>query len=286
MKIIKQSSDVWGETPYTIAESILWIERAGRTCYRSEDKIVDGSGQKFVENIWKRGHFPVIEHVNLVLRRREKSTFPFSDLQTDKRIFDSKYFNFCVQDDYTYIGGSYRAWIEYYNKFIKIPSITLDNIYRIFENEDYQVVINSNEIPTELKVITVGFVTDRAVTHELVRHRPASYSQESQRYVRYGEIDFIEPHWYNNNKFNRMVFDMHCMNTEKDYQYFIEQGMKAQEARSILPNAAATKIVMSATVPEWKHVFSLRLPVTAYPQIRLLLRPVKDEFIKEGWLHE
>lgn len=287
MRLIEQSSKLWGETPYNREEAISWIECAGRTCYRSEDKIVEGSGQKFVYNIWKRKHFSVLEHSNMVIRRRHKSTFPANTLQIDKSVFDSKYFNFCIDKDRVHIGGNWRAWIEFYNKLVPdyADPITLDNITTIFNNDTYDVLNDSKQIPNELKIITVEFVTDRAVTHELVRHRPASYSQESQRYVRYGDIDFIIPSWFvaKDDK-NWKRFINVCGEVEQNYKFLLSCGMKAEDARVILPNATATKIVMSASIPEWQHVFNLRVSKAAYPSIRRLLRPVYDEFKVNNWL--
>lgn len=177
MKLIDQCSRLWGETPYTKEEAILWIEKAGRVCYRSEDKIIEGSGQKFVEGIVKRKHYSVIEHSNLVLRTKEKVKFPVNSLKVVQTVFNSKYFTFFIENDRVYISGNWRAWIEYYNATAPdyADMITLDNIHDVFACDIYEVVTNPDDIPTPLKAITVEFETNRAMTHELVRHRPVSY---------------------------------------------------------------------------------------------------------------
>lgn len=285
MNLINQSATVWGETPYIKEEAILWIERAGRTCYRSEDKIIEGSGQKFVENIWKRKHFSVIEHSNLVIRTREKSKYPHMALQVEKSVYNSIYFNFAIVKDQVYIGGNWRAWIEWYN-CLGEGEMTLDNLIETFDNEMYEVVTEPDEIPNEMKMITVEFITDRAVTHEMVRHRPASYSQESQRYVRYGDIDFIKPAWHEKaSPTVKAYFWVCCNGLDLYYKWFMKDAkMKAEDARVILPNCTATKIIMSATVPEWKHVFMLRTSKAAYPQIRNLMQPVFEDFVYNGWI--
>lgn len=285
MNFKDQSSSVWGETPTDKEEAILWIERAGRTCYRSEDKIVEGSGKTFVENIWKRKHYSVIEHSNLVLRSREKFNFPLLALQRIKSIFESKFLYFCIKENRVYVGGNWRAWIDFYNR-IKDDfdeDITLDNITTIFVNNEFETVIEN--IPNELKIISAEFITDRAVMAEITRHRIASLSVESQRYCRYDNIDFIYPHWYDNVSSDMQdSFEFMCLDIEEEYSYMLKNGLKAEEARAILPNCTATKIVMSASIPEWKHVFNLRLSKAAYPQIRKLLQPVRDEFVQKGWI--
>jgi len=287
MKIIEQSATIWGECPTKKEESVLWFENAGRVCYRSEDKIVEGSGIKFVGNIWKRKHFSVIEQSNLVIRTREKSTFPASSMVTQKSIFNSKYLTLCIHQDRIYIGGNWRAWIEFCNEGThgNADEMTLDNITDFLNTKDYEVVYDQEAIPLPLKAITVELTTDRATTHELVRHRPASYSQESQRYVRYDSIQFIKPFWYDkSNKGTQQTFLDACLDAEESYRHLIDRGMKAEEARAVLPNATATKIVMTANIPEWEHVFNLRLSKMAYSQIRNLLMPVKDDMIEKGWL--
>lgn len=291
MNLIEQREVVWGETPYTKEESVLWIEKAGRVCYRSEDKIVEGSGTKFVNNIIKRKHSSVLEHSNLVLRSTNRFKMPLSALKTIQSVFNSKYLLFAIKKDRIYIAGNWRAWIEYYNNNAHdfADMINLENIHTIFECNDYEVVTDPEDVPNSLKCITAEFVTDRAVTHELVRHRPASYSQESQRYVRYGDINFIVPAWfkkYDESSFVVEKFKASCEEAETYYNKLIDLGLKAEDARVVLPNATATKIVMTATIPEWKHVFNLRVSKVAYPQIRMMLAPVKKQFIEKGWIDE
>jgi len=287
MNLIEQSSKVWGETPYTKEESVSWIERAGRVCYRSEDKIVEGSGMKFVNNIIKRKHFSVIEHSNLVIRSTNRFKMPLSALVTIQSVFNSKYFSFAIKKDRIYIAGNWRAWIEYYNATAPeyADDISLDNIHTIFACKDYEVVTDPNDVPNSLKCVTAEFITDRAVTHELVRHRPASYSQESQRYVRYGDVSVIKPSWYKDPYgINEEVFHRTSEFIEKQYMYLLNNGMKAEDARVVLSNATATKIIMTATVPEWIHVFGLRTSKAAYLQIRRLLEPMKEQFNTCGWM--
>jgi len=281
MKLIEQMSTYWGECPTDRDEAIIWIENAGRTCYRSEDKIIEGSGKKFVEGILKRGHFSVIEHSNLVLRTAIQWGNPYAARVNLRDQFDSKFLSFHIEHDRVYIGGNYRAWME----CLKVFSI--DAMFEKINPEHFQIIDDVSKIPIPLKMVTASFVTDRAVTHELVRHRPVAYSQESQRYVRYedGDMEFIKPHWVDSSScfIRDAVFD-HYAESERAYKFLRNQGIAPQDARVVLPNSTATKIVVTCNVPEWNHIFNMRTSAAAYPMIRSLINPIKNKFGKYGWL--
>lgn len=194
MKIIKAGFHVLSQVNGT--EILKSIEEAGRVCYKSEDKITDGSAEKFVANIIKRGHEAVLEH--------EK--------------------------------------------------------------------------------ITVKFIVDRGVSHEIVRHRIAAYCQESTRYCNYSmgkfgeEIAVIEPcFWDENSEEYQLWFK--CMKySEEMYLQLIHAGAKPQEARSVLPNSLKTEVVMTANLREWRHFFKLRTSPAAHPQMREVAIPLLKEF--------
>jgi len=132
--------------------------------------------------------------------------------------------------------------------------------------------------------ITVKFVTDRGVTHELVRHRIASFTQESTRYCNYGkdkfdnQVTFIEPFFFNDRPLLMKAWECTCGFAEEIYLDMIEQKAKPQEARSILPNSLKTEIVVTANPREWRHIFELRTNQAAHPQIRQLMCPLLNEF--------
>jgi len=149
---------------------------------------------------------------------------------------------------------------------------------------------------------TVCFVTDRGVTHELVRHRLASYSQESTRYCRYKHgLSIIRPvHLeqvlplgeYSMGPDGHVLYEGSALRTdltascwvggmlaaEKNYLMLLDEGWSPQEARSVLPNSLKTEIIMTANIREWRHIFSLRCTQAAHPQIRALLEPLQARF--------
>jgi thymidylate synthase (FAD) len=171
------------------------IEAAGRTCYKSEDKITDDSAAKFVKMIIKSGHESVIEHASA----------------------------------------------------------------------------------------TVRFICDRGVTHELVRHRLAAYSQESTRYCNYAkdrfgdEITVIKPVFWAEGSVEYELWRKSMQAAEEAYMKLVRGGARPEEARSVLPNSLKTEIVMTANLREWRHVFKLRCASRAHPQIREIMLPLLDE---------
>ena len=136
--------------------------------------------------------------------------------------------------------------------------------------------------------ITVRFVCDRGVSHELVRHRVASFSQESTRYCNYtkgkfgNEITVIEPFFFTENDGSYQRWYRACLEAEQAYFSLLDLGRTAQEARSVLPNSLKTDVVMSANPREWRHVFKMRCPQSAHPQMRELMVPLLDAFV-ERW---
>ncbi len=127
--------------------------------------------------------------------------------------------------------------------------------------------------------IIVRFITNRGVTHELVRHRMCSFAQESTRYVRYdGNMEFIEPVWWEKSSGDQQELWKRAMaDAETHYLKLLETGWKPQQAREVLPNSLKTEIVVKANIREWRHIFHLRCSSGAHPQIRELMIPLRDE---------
>ena len=155
------------------------------------------------------------------------------------------------------------------------------------------------------KFITVKFIADRGFSHELIRMRfdtsminEDSYAQKSTRYCdEKGDIEFIQPPWLNFDLntnpisiFNMElsdpidIFNMELSYIETAYKSLRQLGWKPEQARVILPNALATEIVVKASLQEWKHIFELRCDKAAHPQMRELICPLRDEFIKRGYI--
>lgn len=133
----------------------------------------------------------------------------------------------------------------------------------------------------EHEKVTVRIICDRGVTHEIVRHRIASYSQESTRYCDYtGEMVFIRPFFFEEDvKYETWYIAME--NAENSYRRLRKLGASPQEARSVLPNSLKTEIVVTYNLREWRHFFNLRCSKGAHPQMRQIVIPILKEFQKQ-----
>lgn len=148
-----------------------------------------------------------------------------------------------------------------------------------------QKIVNSgHDAVLEHGVFTVKFICDRGVSHEIVRHRIASYCQESTRYCNYSkdkfgnEITVIKPCYLDktySSAYGEWV--RACLSAEKSYFNLLEAGLTPQEARAVLPNSLKTEVVMTANIREWRHFLKLRTSKAAHPQIRELCIPLLKE---------
>ena len=196
MKIIESSAELINPPSYL--EALERIEGAARTCYKSEDRIKDGSAEELIRRLIKSGHESVLEHVSLSVR----------------------------------------------------------------------------------------IICDRGVSHELVRHRLASYSQESTRYCNYsgdkfdGELTFINPSWYIGYTFKSAMWLTAMEASQKAYMQMLKEGASPQEARSVLPNSLKTELVMTCNIREWRLIFNQRCSLVAHPDMRALMIPLRDKMIE------
>jgi len=129
----------------------------------------------------------------------------------------------------------------------------------------------------------VHFVCDRGISHELVRHRLASFSQESTRYANYSkdkfgkEITVIRPYFWDRSSDLYSVWRQAMEQAEEKYLHLIGLGARPEEARTVLPNSLKTELIMTCNLREWRHIFDLRCSRAAHPQMRELLFPLLDE---------
>ena len=164
------------------------------------------------------------------------------------------------------------------------------------------LIMRGHEAMIEHSSLSVTFIVDRGVSHELVRHRIASFAQESTRYCNYGksgEVTFIKPSWFTHEpniyiEYNKAIHDgksypaarltkierawVGAMDTAADiYLYMLANGASPQEARSVLPNSLKTEVVVTANYREWRNFFKLRVHPTAHPQMREVTIPLLQE---------
>ena len=278
MKLIKPTVEIIRQEEYDLLHVFKFIELAGRTCYKSENKITEDSASEFVDRMIKSGHGAMLEHGTIYL------IIPISDI-SDPTI-------------YKYILNPYsKIFIDFTNSYI---------------TTNYRVLIENNWL-NDLRYIsspnlfharrtTVKFICDRGVSHEFVRHRVFSFAQESTRYCNYtkdkfdSELTFIIPCWIKDIKEDNYYsfIDYHsnnidgskewydsCLNAEKVYFTLIEDdNWKPQEARSVLPNSLKTELIMTGFDSDWQNFFKLRCAPNAHPQAKELADMLKDKFNK------
>ena len=136
------------------------------------------------------------------------------------------------------------------------------------------IIKSGHESVLEHEKITLRLICDRGVSHELVRHRIASYSQESTRYCNYakdkfgGEITFIKPCFWQEGEVAYEIWKKSMAEAERVYKELLDMGATPQEARSVLPNSLKTEIIVTMNIREWRHFFRLRADKRAHPQMR------------------
>ncbi len=162
---------------------------------------------------------------------------------------------------------------------------------RISENSHFSflksIISKGHESVLEHEKITVTIVCDRGISHEIVRHRIASYSQESTRYCNYhndkfgNELTFIKPCFWQEDSPQYVIWLDMMKNVEHKYNELIKMGAQPQEARSILPNSLKTEIVVTMNIREWRHFFKLRTSPISHPQMReitlIMLQKFKEK---------
>jgi len=279
------------------------IERAGRTAYKSEDKITDNSSESFIKKIIKLEHEAVLEHgtiylhvsseifnlifehesfifFNWVKEDREKHNYIISasvrSWRNLLRELYSNYSKYAGQIIYSKLNGEYPLLFSDITNYDDIP-----NIDKYCEIMDPITIL---DFFPQLYRFSIKFITDRGVSHELVRHRRCSYLQESTRYCNYSkdkfnnQISVIEPLAFKDNNVLLQTWKESVECAEKSYFKLLEQGALPQEARAVLPIDLKTEIIVTTSLKEWEYIFSLRTSPKAHPHIRSLMLQVNKYF--------
>lgn len=300
MRLIKPSFEILEQKP-GLDGLLQHIERCGRTCYKSEDKITEESAPKFVDMLVKRGHTAMVEHGTVYLKY--SITLEGSMNMANKYYFN-KYSTVTIGNE-PLCGGEPQ---EYKDKFDGHTCAYITTNYRVLLQNDWLDDLKYQCEPTEhhVKRITVKFTCDRGVSHEFVRHRVFSFAQESTRYCNYSkdkfgkECTFIIPCWlglpegsvsspeipiFRERHGNVVgIFLNNLYWAEANYFDLLEQGWIAQQARAVLPNSLKTELIMTGTIEQWEGFFKLRDANDAHPQARELAAPLHEEFIRRGLL--
>lgn len=297
MRLCKSSYEILEQGP-GLQGIYKQIELAGRTCYKSLDKITEDSAEGFVDRMIKSQHYAMLEHGTVYL----KVTYKDVDYET-------------LKDKYTY------------NKYSKCAVDMFDKIAFITSN--LRVLVEMGWLsdlkylckPTinHEKRVSVKFTTSNSIMREFTRHRTMSFAVESTRYCNYSkdrlgkELTYIIPSWLNMNevtpylddnghidwdRYNNDIIGFDTWNilsswkkAEDAYMSLVNNGYSAQEAREVLPLATKCDMVMTGFVTDWGHFFRLRTSIIAetgkpHPDASALADPLYKEFINRNYLKE
>ena len=253
------------------------VERVGRVCYKSEDKITEDSAKPFVERMTKMQHYAMLEHGTVYLaapyNNEDLLFWKVANSPYSKEVCDDKSNLLCLTTNLRVI-AELNAW-EVIDKYLCEPT------------------------ETHVKRITTHFICDNGVAREFCRHRVFSFAQESTRYCNYSkdkfnnELTFIKPIWFKKevNDDDQTLKDecsgafiANCCSTEDIYLELIERGATPQEARDVLPLSLKTELVMTGFESDYKHFFDLRFRGTTgapHPMAYKLSSMAHDLIIKE-----
>ena len=303
MKLIKPKFKIIEPTGYTIDDIYKSIELAGRCSHKSEDKITETSAKDFVGRMLNMKHLATCEFGTVYLEFHVKDpSVVGEDEYHNQQAFLNKLINKYADNKYSIVRVNH-----YYDT--------------AFITTNYRVLVENNWLddlkylcePTEYhhKRYTVKYICDRGIANEIVRHRKFSFLQESTRYCLYSsnkfnnELTFIQPIWTyhqedgdygtlgnpkrkNVGNKDGVFFDFikSLQYAEHYYLTLVKQGWKAEEARNILPLCLKTELYMCGFAEDWKKFFELRCAPNAHPQAKELAIPLKEEFIKRGYINE
>lgn len=303
MKIIEPSFQI--QDSLDNASIAIRLEDCGRICYKSEDKITEDSAIPFVKRIAAHGHNSVLEmavvtykvtcHPDHVLEllscqpkflevdRIDNGMLVTGSIRTFRELYVKYPHNQLVNDLVTSLAGKEPDLFD--NIFIPEKALETDPQVGVQKLSLADVEKLDDELKVRHRYIGVKFFVNRAVTHEIVRHRPCSFLQESQRYCRYSQdkfdnqVTFIKPMFYKEDSEEYLLWKEAMEATEARYLQLLETSTP-QAARTVLPNSCKTEIIVYCNLQEWKHIFSLRTSSAAEPSMREIMIPLQEELKK------
>lgn len=313
MQIIKA-----GFERITEKDPVKKIEQVARVCYKSEDKIKEGSAEKMVKGLVRSKHYAMLEHGSVAIALSSEDYISVVAKINEMRFAGlTPYIRYSDINSHI-VSGNLRAWREFIEicVYYRIPVIKgiarilfkyspiFDDMYNVYMEDGATVPMSkpveigdmSDLTPLERLVhedVTIKWVCDRGVSHEIVRHRVASFAQESTRYCNYGksgDVVFIDPSymWRDMDeeqiKYLKHYWQINIEQAERAYMMMLDRGATPQMARSVLPNSLKTEVVMTASLDEWVHFFSLRALGTTgkpHPQMEEIAKPAMEAMLQE-----
>lgn len=299
MKVISPSALIMSDLDSGVITLAQRIERCGRLCYKSEDKITEDSAKQFIAKIIENGHNSVMEMASLTLHVTSTPAaiaeffmiipkyFAVDWLDTGQILITGSIRAF--RDLYPFVGvstlagGMLQGLAGRYPDFF--PGMAFSGRYAttVHEVNPSELLMMSDHIIFRHRKVAVKFIINRAVSHEMVRHRPCSFLQESQRYCRYSdkkfgsEVTFIKPCFFKEDSMEYVEWYRAMNRAELNYLKLLETSTP-QAARTVLPNSTKTELITYASLDQWWHMFNLRTSPAADPSMREVMIPLLDDF--------
>ena len=280
MKLIKQSFEILEQKDFSLIGIKKFIERCGRVCYKSEDRITDDSYEKFVNMLVKRDHARPLEFGTVHLKISSGMLFDkFLQDLVDYKLYNPTWIKYKELPEYTYITTNYRHYLQIIKKcpYVAEYFTEQDNCY----------------YPSRY---TVHMVLSRGVMDEFRTHVGLSHLAESTRYCAYNknkfnnEVTFVIPNWVNTNCPNKeqegpsvasMEWSTAMLDAENSYMNLIRMGCTAQEAREVLPLSVKSELISCGFKDAWDNFFYRRCAKDAHPMAREIAVPLRETFINQ-----
>ncbi len=316
-----------GAAPCSESDLLRLVELAGRTAYKSEERITEDSARSFVLMLKKHEHLSVLEHSNIVLKVLKTDASAGGELNPEsictsiiralgpRNAFHRIFLNARLIPEGFAMAGNVRSWIETLRSLedqdISCRSFLAQHLHRFFPalfespgvpdagwplqvslmQEAEQLELLRKDPASDLPLFVFKIVCDRGITHELVRHRVFSFTQESTRYVNYKNRGMVlilpeelEP-FYNAERgdFTEETPAVHLWHQRAQalfdwYQGDVERGLRPEIARDILPNLLKSEIFVSGRWSGWEHFIRLRESKQAHPRIRVIAQKARKYF--------
>lgn len=251
------------------------IDRCASVCYQRPPRPTEEEAEQFCRHLVELGHLPALEMATIHL------TMPFWE-SLDWREEKYLHVHHNRNSPVGIVSGSIRAWME--TDYGSLARNLLASEYPLFfaasdQQRGFVRFATPDEIPWQHKHVAVRVICSRAISHQLVRHRPCSFIQESQRYCRYDdEVTFIRPEWAADRE---DFFKLQCLLSESGYKTRLDVGLSPQQARGALIADTKTELIMYASLPEWLHIFKMRCAKAADPEARRVMLPLREQFRRE-----
>lgn len=285
MKLIKQSFEILEQKDFSLKGIKQFIERCGRVCYKSEDRITDDSYEKFVNMLINKDHARPLEFGTVHLKMKSSNFQGFMQALYAEGIFNDVWIKSNYNEEVVYTTTNYRYYLDMIKR---IPFIK--NYFTEEDNEYYP------------KRYTVHFITSRGIMDEFRTHVTLSHLAESTRYCNYSKnkfnnvVTFVIPNWcksliegsiqeYSPFEINtdEAIFMNSIQNAQNSYLSLLKEGWTPQQAREVLPLSVKSELISCGFGSAWSNFFYRRCAKDAHPMAREIAIPLQDKFNEMGF---